>query len=263
MIPIRRLPAPAELVAELDDRTAKVRACATDGKQVRRVWSNATAAKQQLRELLEAMAPGIKRCMYCEDSRGTDIDHFQPLAVAPLRAFDWPNHLLACSYCNSNEKRDAYPCDDDGECLLIDPTAQHPADDLQLLLHSGTYEPSSRKGEETVRVFGLNSREDLVTGRRMAYVTCRNLLQRWHACVSGDEGAEAADIAYALRHSPFVDVLRTMERLNDNPRVAQAAFTAPVRAALGAWLTAGREIVSIPQPGPPARVEQLSRPVDW
>lgn len=241
MIPIQRPPAPADLVAELDRCTAKVTA-----DTARRVWSNATRTKEQLRELLEAMAPGIKRCMYCEDSRGTDIDHFQPLAVAPLRAFDWPNHLLACSYCNSNEKRDAYPCDDDGTCLLIDPTAQDPADDLRLLLHSGTYEATTRKGEETVRVFRLNNREDLVTGRRLAYVTCRNLLQRWHACVTAGEAAEAADIAHALRHSPFADVLRTMERLHATPHVAQAAFTAPVRTALAAWLNAGSEITHIP-----------------
>lgn len=152
MIPIHRIAAPADLAAELDRCTAKVKACAEDGKEVRKAWSNGTKAKKRIRELLEAMAPGIKRCMYCEDSRGTDIDHFQPLALAPLRTYDWLNHLLACSHGNSNEKRDAYPCDDDGDCLLIDPTAQDPADDLQLMLQSGTYEGKTRKGEESIRV---------------------------------------------------------------------------------------------------------------
>ncbi|MET7898836.1 hypothetical protein [Streptomyces mirabilis] len=41
------------------------------------------------------IAHGAVRCMYCDDSRGTDIDHVHPLAVAPLRAFVGDNHLLA------------------------------------------------------------------------------------------------------------------------------------------------------------------------
>lgn len=58
---------------------------------------------------LTGMAPGHQRCMYCGDSQGTDIDHFEPKSQAPLRTFDWTNYLLACSYCNSNQKRDLFP----------------------------------------------------------------------------------------------------------------------------------------------------------
>ena len=57
------------------------------------------------------MAPGVQRCMYCLDSLGTDIDHFEPKSRRPLRTFCWHNHLLACSRCNSNYKREEYPCD--------------------------------------------------------------------------------------------------------------------------------------------------------
>lgn len=55
-----------------------------------------------------------ERCMYCGDNQGTDVDHFEPLSLAPLRTFDWPNHLLACSLCNSHYKRHLFPCDEDG-----------------------------------------------------------------------------------------------------------------------------------------------------
>jgi hypothetical protein len=102
--------------------------------------------------------------MYCDDSRGTDIDHFEPLERAPLRAFVWVNHLLACSFCNSNQKNRKYPVDAEGACLLVDPTAEDPADHLTLRLSVGTYDPLSPKGEETIQVFGLN-RSELVKGR--------------------------------------------------------------------------------------------------
>jgi uncharacterized protein (TIGR02646 family) len=149
----------------LNRRIAKIAGRGGTPEAARAQWQNAEAAKRDVRELLERMAHGVHRCMYCEDSLGTDIDHHQPIAEAPLRAFDWLNHLLACSHCNSNYKRDAYPSDADGACLLIDPSAEDPAAHLTLLLASGEYQARGPKGEETIQVFGLN-RSDLIEGRK-------------------------------------------------------------------------------------------------
>jgi hypothetical protein len=171
------------------------------------------------------MAHGAERCMYCLDNYGTDIDHFQPIAVAPLRAFDWPNHLLACSRCNSNFKRDEYPCDADGNCLLVDPSAEDPADHLLLLPSSGHYDALTPKGAATIRVFGLN-RPDLVQGRRTAFVMTCAILRDWHAHGS-------AETAEALRQSPHADVLRSLERLD--PGVAAQLLGGPAAEALARW----------------------------
>lgn len=165
----------------------------------------AKAPKKHVKTLLESMAHGAVRCMYCDDSRGTDIDHFQPLAVAPLRAFAWDNHLLACSFCNSNAKRDEYPVDADGVCLLVDPTAEDPGDHLFLMLRSGEYGHHTDKGKHTIRVFGLN-RPDLVMGRKDAFFLTCSVLRDWHGLRR--EGAPEADrVAQALLDSPFVDVV--------------------------------------------------------
>jgi hypothetical protein len=171
--------------------------------------------------------------MYCDDNRGTDIDHFQPLENAPLRAFEWPNHLLACSWCNSNAKRSLYPVDANGVCLLVDPSAEDPAGHLRLLLKSGLYEPvdSSAKGRETIRVFGLN-RYELVKGRMDAFYRSRSMLRDWHLrCQDADPDADR--VAQALLDSPFIDVVYAMIRLK--PVVAAVVVGPETVPALEAW----------------------------
>ncbi|MFD8525389.1 HNH endonuclease [Streptomyces capillispiralis] len=199
----------------------------------REEWTRAKAAKNHVREALESMTRGAVRCMYCDDNRGTDIDHFQPLENAPLRAFEWPNHLLACSWCNSNAKRSLYPVDADGVCLLVDPSAEDPAGHLRLLLKSGLYEPVAKsvKGSETIRVFGLN-RSELVKGRMDAFYRSRSMLRDWHLrCQDADPDANR--VAQALLDSPFIDVVYAMIRLK--PAVAGVVVGPETVPALEAW----------------------------
>ncbi|MGW9075089.1 HNH endonuclease [Streptomyces kronopolitis] len=173
--------------------------------------------------------------MYCLDSLGTDIDHFEPLSRAPLRTFCWHNHLLACSRCNTTFKGDKYPCDEEtGECLLIDPSADDPADHLELLVKSGEYDGRTRKGEASIKVFGLN-REDLVLGRIDAYTSSCDALNSWHRKVLRGDLAEAARSATALRREPFGDVLRALEKLGRLPYAA-AALGDELADSLSAWL---------------------------
>lgn len=121
MIPLRRPAVGATLAQRLARHTEALRAGAADAAEARRVWRGARVVRGQVQGVLEGMAAGLARCMYCGDSQGTSVDHFQPLALAPARAFDWVNHFLACAHCNSNAKRDQYPCSETGECLLIRP----------------------------------------------------------------------------------------------------------------------------------------------
>jgi hypothetical protein len=108
VIPITRLDLDAQLSGKLDALTTQL------GNEVkppvaRDAWKAAHKERQKVRSYLSRMAVGIQRCMYCGDSLGTDIDHFEPIVLRPSRAFDWLNHLLACSSCNSNYKRDKFP----------------------------------------------------------------------------------------------------------------------------------------------------------
>jgi uncharacterized protein (TIGR02646 family) len=198
-------------------------------------WSNAEAAKAEIRTLLELMAPGILRCMYCLDNRGTDIDHFQPKALVPLRTFDWQNHLLACSFCNSNAKREEYPCDTvTGERLLIDPTVDDPSDHLRLLPASGKYQARTARGCHSIRVFDLN-REDLRRGRVRMFRLCRDLLPVWHAKALRGDHEGARETAAALLDEPFGDVLRALLRRARTPAMAELTFGTELGAALVAW----------------------------
>ncbi|MFE3558560.1 hypothetical protein ACFXKW_27430 [Streptomyces sp. NPDC059193] len=205
-------------------------------------WRSAAAPKRHVRGLLKAMAAGIERCMYCEDSQGTDIDHFQPIAHDPLRAFDWLNHLLACSHCNSNTKGRKYPCDDAGACLLIDPTTEDPAAHLVLYLASGEYEGITPKGMATIDVFKLN-RPTLVRGRRAAFVTAKNLLWGWYEHRQAGRTDEAEEIVEAISESPFSAVVRAIMTL-PTP-VARTVMGAGTLPAMDEWR---RHMAAVPSP---------------
>ncbi|MGW7244280.1 hypothetical protein [Streptomyces sp. NPDC054804] len=231
MIPLQRVALSERAQSLLTRWTQRVEDAGATAAAAREKWDAAAAPKKHVRTALESMARGAVRCMYCDDNRGTDIDHFEPLERAPLRAFVWVNHLLACSFCNSNVKHRQYPVSAEGECLLVDPTAEDPAAHLVLLLTVGIYDPVSPKGTETIRVFGLN-RPDLVKGRLDAFVRACSNLRDWHGLhQSGDP--EADRVAQALLDSPFVDVVHAMTRLK--PAVAAAVVGESTVPALDAW----------------------------
>lgn len=219
MIPITRQPLDNELGSRLNARTAELAAKKHSSEAARRVWRSAAVERRRLREQLGRMAAGIMRCMYCGDNLGTDIDHFQPISHAPLRTFDWPNHLLACSFCNSNQKRDTFPCDIKGQHLLIDPTAEDPNDHLRLVLGTGEYRHLTTKGQATILVFGLN-RADLVRGRAGAFHTRKAVVCHARRLFYEDRKDEAAWCLKALTEEPHASVLHAMLRSTDLPGAA-------------------------------------------
>src|SRR5690606_11597634 len=162
---------------------------------------------------------GIKRCMYCGDNQGDAIDHFEPIAQAPLRTFDWYNHFLACSHCNSHQKRDLFPRAADGTPLLVDPTAEDPYQHLRLLLSVGEYEAPSERGEATIEVSARN-RAVLGRGRAIAIVRTRPLLSARQRYSPAGNLAGATEITESLRLQPFADVLSAMLRYRHLPGAA-------------------------------------------
>lgn len=214
MIPLVRPDLPPDLARDLKDR--ELATANSSGAAVRTKWRGARATRSSLLAHLTLMAAGLGQCMYCGESRGTSIDHFEPIARAPQRAFDWLNHLLACSHCNSNEKREQYPCDASGCCMLVDPSMQDPRDHLWLRLTTGCYEPRTEIGSETIRVFGLN-RELLPRGRLAAFHVRRAVLRDALARGAAGEGEEMATCLQSLAEQPFADVLYAMVDAAERP----------------------------------------------
>lgn len=209
MIRITRIPINDDLVDRLARRTAAL--ADADTATARRAWQSARTEKAGILRHLNQMAPGLQRCMYCADSLGTDIDHFEPIKECPAGTFVWPNHLLACSFCNSNQKRDQFPRDAAGQPLLVDPTREEPVDHLRLILRSGEYRPLTARGSATIEVFGLNRRE-LSRGRSGAFEMAKAALHRARELLRADRGEEAADCLHALTEQPHASVLREMIR---------------------------------------------------
>ena len=56
-----------------------------------------------VRERLAAMCSGARRCGYCEDSVGDEVEHIKPKDLYPEAVFVWENYLLACGPCNGGK----------------------------------------------------------------------------------------------------------------------------------------------------------------
>lgn len=150
------------------------------GGGVQEIWDRARRTKTvgtHLLNVLLEMAGKRERCMFCNDSRGTDIEHFWPKAPYPEKSFIWTNMLLACTGCN-RKKGDRFPLDADGRPLLIDPSVDDPWEFLDYIPATGEVAPRWRveldgfdpKGEATTdtRILPLNI-EAVTTGRQRCY----------------------------------------------------------------------------------------------
>ncbi|WP_405816964.1 HNH endonuclease [Streptomyces sp. NBC_01390] len=229
MIRLRRAVLPPETVIRLGEYTEDIRQQPSEAERrarAKNLWA-ASSVRRRVRPALVAglaeMAPGHERCMYCGDSQGTDVDHFEPKSLTPLRTFDWFNHLLACSYCNSNQKGNRFPTAPDGTALLVDPSAEDPLDHLRLVLTLGTYKALTDRGRSCIEVFGLNRRPVLVKGRRDAYATARHSIELWRLAMDKGQTGKAREIVRVAWNRPLVDVLVAMFHQSEHP-AAEALF---------------------------------------
>jgi hypothetical protein len=221
MIRITRPDLPDQLKIRLDYLTEEIARLPPSKRpeQARTMWrrqSVRATVRYPISDTLRDMAPGREHCMYCGDNQGTDVDHYEPISLNPLRAFDWLNHILACSYCNSYAKRDRFPVDGNGRPLLIDPSAEDPFEHLLLTLSLGVYQALTEKGRSTIEVCGLN-RALLVRGRVQARRVVELCLAEWEAArISGDLARQDAAVL-TVREQPFADVCQSMLRQAQAP----------------------------------------------
>jgi uncharacterized protein (TIGR02646 family) len=238
VIRVARVDLEEKLRKRLDLRTTLLVKRAANAKSARRSWKGALAERNNIKSALSLMATGIERCMYCGDNRGTDIDHFEPISISPRRTFEWQNHLLACSSCNSNAKRDSFPCDSDGKSLLINPAIDEPSDHIELSFSQGKYEGVTLKGQVTIDVFQLN-RGDLEMGRAIAFARCKSMLRDYLALRADGLAEEACETKGALENQPFADVLHAMYRAAHLPGATMVLGGPDVVKLLIDWQLSG------------------------
>jgi uncharacterized protein (TIGR02646 family) len=171
---------------------------------------------EEIRRVLNLMATGRSRCMYCEDNEGTDIEHFYPRASYTERAFLWNNYLLACSNCNSNYKRNQFPLDLAGQPIMIDPTLDDPAEHLSFTPTTGRLVGLTERGEHSIDICGLN-RAILNQGRHDAWVTLCSLIPAYVAYRRCGEIGRADELCETIRRFPFASVLWHLVRMRGLP----------------------------------------------
>ncbi len=213
---LQRLPLSGEALAFLGQRTIDVANDADPDAKVEQLWKlQSNKAFQEIRRTLETMASGIVRCMYCEDSKGTAIDHFWPKATYPHRAFVWTNYVLACSECNGKKSK-RFPLDDQNLPLLLNPLEEEPADHLLLSPTTGIYETLTPKGEQSGQVYGL-SRPVLVRGRAITWTVLKALLLNYSRHLDAGDAEEAEKQKAAVQQLQFSGVFAALLRISRGP----------------------------------------------
>lgn len=200
MIPFARQPLPAGLSATLSAQTTELRNSADRYADARKAWKSATPTRRSLKRHLSAACVRPAFCMYCYESRGTDVDHYEPIKRDPLRTFDWDNHLLACSYCNQQAKQEVFPLTASGQPLLLDPASDDAADHMTLA-STGEFIDLTPRGAETIAVLGLNRRGELVQAR---YRSWRGVVRIFEQAAGTGTPLSAEDLE-DLRFLPVVD----------------------------------------------------------
>ncbi|MEV6981636.1 hypothetical protein AB0M95_10320 [Sphaerisporangium sp. NPDC051017] len=210
---INRLPLDEAAVRQLADLTQRVTSATDPKAEAKKLWAALEkGVKERIQATLIRMSTGLERCMYCEDSQGTDIEHFRPKSAYPAHAFSWANYLLACTRCNSNHKRTRFPQSSTGDPLLIDPTTDDPVDHLLLSPSTGLYAGLDDKGVTTIDVCGLN-RDVCAAGRANAWTAIECLIPSYSRAVTDSQPRRAGKIIDALRQYPFQSVRSMMSRI--------------------------------------------------
>ena len=148
---------------------------------------------------LKKISPGIERCIYCEDSQCSQVEHFYPKSLYPQFCFDWSNYFYACSVCNvsKNNKFAVFRHDNGafykanpentkqpvveppaGDSVLIHPRIDDPLDFCKLDLETFKFAIIAQQGTKDYQradytfntVLRLNDqRESLRRNREIAY----------------------------------------------------------------------------------------------
>lgn len=170
MRPLKKLPAPAELIERQDDLTRQYLVALDAGVEPPAVWR-----KGYIRDALKREC--ASRCAYCDASISHvtfgDVEHYRPKSRYPHLVVDWDNLALACDRCNQY-KADAF----DEELRILWPYE----DDIDAhLIFVGPFvwgQPNSSRGRHTESQLRLNEVER-VERRTDVLLAARRLAELW------------------------------------------------------------------------------------
>ena len=213
-----------------------------------------------IRDTLSAMCSGAQRCMYCEDSAATQVEHIYPKSLYPEYVFAWTNLLYACSGCNgpknnnfaildgleevcvARRRSDPIAPPRRGPIALLDPRSEDPTEFLEIDLQDSfriqpraSLPPLARvRAEYTIRTLGFNKQEVLVRTRRSTYRQLKRSLERYAQDRHDERFAVLDQIEHDIRTSPHPTVWFEMRRQHLNPELQLQPLFARVPEAL-AW----------------------------
>ncbi len=206
-----------------------------------------------VKDLLRAMCSGVTRCMYCQDSGGVDVEHFQPKSWYPGLVFAWANFLLVCTRCNrkkSNRFSLFHPKANTVRKLarkkgtplrkppiaapvLLNPRVDDPQQFFSLDLQ-GTFQfvPLATAGsvpwlraDLTLETLDLND-DDLLRARRNAYDSFLSHLHSADRALSRGDAAGLVRVRAAIVGAPCGVVWLEMQRQQASVPTLAAAFAA-------------------------------------
>lgn len=94
------------------------------------------------------------KCVWCESTEPTTIDHLEPKAISPARMFDWDNLHACCGDCNTARSH----AEDVGPAQLIVPTRDEPLLHFRWDARTGRaiYGPNDTRARDTERAVGMS-----------------------------------------------------------------------------------------------------------
>ncbi|HVV85543.1 MAG TPA: hypothetical protein VHE35_20930 [Kofleriaceae bacterium] len=214
-----------------------------------------------VKEALDRMCSGARRCAYCEDSMADEVEHVRPKDLYPDVVFAWSNYVYACGPCNGPKGSHfaVFPEGTDelvvvsrkpkaeivppiaGAPALIDPRAEDATTFMWLDLRD-TYKftPLGKKGTRpyerakyTIDTLHLNDRDALSRARRAAYVDYVNFVRRYERDRDAKSPpAHLSWLAGELRGRQHPTVWREMKRQREQlPELRELFASVPEAAA--------------------------------
>lgn len=192
---------------------------------------------------LNEISPGIQRCMYCEDSKCDEVEHFYPKDLYPQFCFQWSNYLYACGTCNgpknnqfaifrtgtglfqkvnpaNNKLKATLP--PAGDSVLINPRIDNPLDFCRLDLETFKFAIISPKGTKNhIRadytynvVLRLNDNREYLRGQReLAYTNYKSRLHSYNTSKNNNvERNKLNRMIYLLKRESHPTVWKEMQR---------------------------------------------------
>ena len=213
--------------------------------------SKPTQLFERVRTALEVTCIGARRCSYCEDSMGDEIEHIRPKSWFPEQTFEPTNYLLACGPCNS-PKGNQYATVDNAGLLTIairlknNPVLPPPigqdamlnpwidnAADFYFLDLSNTFEFKPKQGLSnqqytraayTLKILKIN-KDPLTNARKAAFKDFSGRLKEYYfALKNGESQSVLSLIRNELLLKQHITVWREMQKQSTQHPSLQRLF---------------------------------------